>query len=244
MQHNFYFNMNDESKEDTNLRTKSLVICSGGLDSVAMALCHKNDNLTLLTFNYGQKAKKESEVVEWLGHRLYAKYINADISSLKWIFGDQNQLTNDNVNVEETYKPSIVVPLRNGVFLQLALTYAYANEYDKVILGSHLDDCHIEGDDYAFPDCTSEFFMAMDRAAQLGTLRSQKRVEVESASLRGWHKTNLIQKAYEIDKEALFKSWSCYYGNEKQCGVCDSCRNRRKAFEDAGIKDETEYLKI
>ena len=32
---------------------KCLIICSGGLDSVSMALTHINDDVTFLTFYYG-----------------------------------------------------------------------------------------------------------------------------------------------------------------------------------------------
>lgn len=220
---------------------KTLVVCSGGLDSVAMSLIMKDDDLTLMSFSYGQKATNELGVVKWLANRLNAKHIESDISSLKWIFGDKNQLTNDNVEVEGDYKPSVVVPLRNGVFLQLALTYAYSNGFDNVVLGSHLDDCTKIDGDYAFPDCSPPFFKAMQMAACLGTKNSDKKVSVVSASILGLHKIDLIKKAYDIDKEALFKTWSCYINGDKQCGVCDSCRNRQKAFADAGIIDETPY---
>lgn len=222
---------------------KCLIICSGGLDSVSMALTHINDDVTFLTFNYGQKATKESDVVEWLAKKYNKEFIKADISSLSWIFGKDNQLTNDNVEVEGNYKPSIVVPLRNGVFIQLALCYAYSNDFDRIVLGSHLDDCVIspETGDFSFPDCTAEYFKAMEFAAIRGVFRAQKPVYIESASRNDWYKTDLIKKAYEIDKEALFKSWSCYKNGDKQCGVCDSCRNRREAFAHAFIDDETEY---
>jgi 7-cyano-7-deazaguanine synthase len=33
------------------------------------------------------------------------------------------------------------------------------------------------------------------------------------------------------------KTWSCYNGAGKVCGVCDSCRLRAGGFADAGIVD-------
>ena len=221
---------------------KCLIICSGGLDSVSMALTHINDDVTFLTFNYGQKATKENDVVEWLAKKYNKEFIKADISSLSWIFGKDNQLTNDNVEVESDYKPSIVVPLRNGAFIQLALCYAYSNNFNRIVLGSHLDDCVItENGEYAFPDCSAEYFKAMELAAMKGVFKSQQPVYIESASRNNWNKTDLIKNAYEIDKEALFKSWSCYKNDKLQCGICDSCKNRKNAFKLAGIVDETEY---
>lgn len=221
--------------------SKVLSICSGGLDSVSMTLINKDEDVTLLNFNYGQKALKEMSVVEYMAKKYNFKIIQADISALSWVFGKENQLTNSDVNVEGEYKTSVVVPLRNGVFLQLALAYAYSEQFDKIILGSHMDDCTLVNGDYAFPDCTPGFFDAMELAARKGTLKSQKTVLVQSASKLHMHKVDLIRKAYEIDKDVLFRTWSCYSNGEKQCGKCDSCMNRRRAFESAGIKDETVY---
>ena len=221
--------------------SKVLSICSGGLDSISMSLIHKDEDLTLLTFNYGQKAIKEMEVVEYFAKKYNKEIIQADISGLSWIFGTKNQLTNSDVEVESNYKGSVVVPLRNGVFLEMALAYAYSNGFNKILLGSHLDDCVLVDEDYAFPDCSKGFFEAMELAAAKGTKKTEKKVLVMSASRLGMHKTDLIKKAYEIDKDVLFRTWSCYKNGEAQCGDCDSCQNRKRAFAAAGITDETVY---
>lgn len=42
-------------------------------------------------------------------------------------------------------------------------------------------------------------------------------------------------------KESLFNSVSCYDNGSVNCGCCDSCENRKKAFVEAGILDETVY---
>jgi 7-cyano-7-deazaguanine synthase len=36
-------------------------------------------------------------------------------------------------------------------------------------------------------------------------------------------------------------TWSCYEGNEKACGVCGTCIDRKKAFELNGVKDPIDY---
>lgn len=207
---------------------------------MSMALRYIKDDTTLMTFQYGQKAKKESEVVKKLAEKYHLGFEQMDISSLKSIFGKDNQLTND-VAVEESYQKSVVVPLRNALFLQIAMVYAYANGFDKIVLGSHLDDCVLVNGEYAFPDCSPAFFKAFELAMDMGTFRGEKHVKVETASLLGLHKQDLIRWANTVDKEMLKETWSCYKNGEHQCGVCDSCRNRKAAFAEAGIEDPTVY---
>ena len=223
---------------------KDLVVCSGGLDSVSMALIKvaEGHNVELMSFNYGQKAQAELNVVKYLAEKYNLKHNIVDISFMKNIFGN-NQLTDDSVGVKDTYEKNVVVPLRNSMFLQIAYIYAVTNNFDNVILGSHLDDCVTVDNHIAFPDCQPVFFKAFQDAMWEGLLPSDKHVKVLSASILGYRKKDLIEKAYIIDKDVLFRTWSCYKNEGKQCGTCDSCQNRKRAFAEIGIADETAYEK-
>ena len=225
---------------------KSLIICSGGLDSTTMALIAKKsgEDIGLITFNYGQKATKEIEAVKVLAEKYGCEHKVVDISFMKEIFGE-NQLTGDNVKVENDYKPSVVVPLRNSVFIQIAYIYAMANGYERLYLGSHLDDIKKDKNgDLMFPDCSPHFFNEINRALWAGCRREDEKVLIYSASILGWGKSELIKRGVEADADAVFKSWSCYTNGEKQCGVCDSCQNRRRSFAEAGVKDLTDYASL
>lgn len=225
------------------MKKRYLVICSGGLDSSTMALIKKAQgfDVDLISFNYGQKAIKETESAKQLAIKLGGKFDMIDISALSFIFG-KNQLTDKNTKVENNYVGSVVVPLRNAVFVQIAYIYAMVNGYDYICLGSHLDDITLdESGEFMFPDCSPQFFKSFNETMLKGIRKENTQTVITSASLEGYYKKDLIAQAYELDKEVLFNSWSCYTNDEKQCGVCDSCRNRRNNFERANIKDETIY---
>ena len=219
---------------------KILVICSGGLDSVSMASRYKEDEVELITFNYGQKGYKEIEIVKELGKIIGAKVKIVDIAFMKNIFGN-NQLSGD-IEVKNGYTSSVVVTLRNSMFLQVAMIYAYSNNFDKVILGSHTDDIVEKDGEICYPDCSPIFFEAFEKAMDLGTFKKQKRVIIETASTLGLNKADLMKTGYKNLNNFIFKTWSCYLSKNKQCGECESCRNRKQHFKDAGIKDETEYV--
>lgn len=221
---------------------KKLVIFSGGLDSTSVALMANTPDsvVTLLSFDYGQKAGIELLRAKEFADTHGMDFIIQDISSLKFIFG-QTQLTDKSSEIQQEYKQNVVVPLRNSLFLQIAMIYAYTNDYDEVWLGSHLDDCALFKGERMFPDCSPEFFKAFQLAMDMGTFLRDKKVKILTPSLLGMGKIELIKTSTQIDADAVYKSWSCYTTGEKQCGVCDSCRNRKRAFAEAGVEDKTEY---
>jgi 7-cyano-7-deazaguanine synthase len=49
-------------------------------------------------------------------------------------------------------------------------------------------------------------------------------------------KVDVVKMAAELGVP-LELTWSCYYDRNEQCGKCESCLERREAFEKAGLKD-------
>jgi len=53
-------------------------------------------------------------------------------------------------------------------------------------------------------------------------------------------KSGVIREAVRLGVP-LHRTWSFYLNGPIHCGVCESCRNRKKAFKKAGVSDPTEY---
>lgn len=222
-------------------KRKVIAICSGGLDSVSMASLYKDEDLTFMTFNYGQKGVKEMEVVKKFAEQLGAQFKAIDISFVKDLYGNSNQLTSDDVRVEGSYTQSVVVPLRNALFLQIAMCHAYAIGADFILLGSHTSDAAEVDGERQYPDCSYEFFKSFELAMDLGTFKKDKKVKIITPTTLGFTKAELAKKGYEQLKDFIFETWSCYESGEKQCGVCESCKNRKVAFAVNEMEDKTGY---
>jgi len=222
---------------------KIISICSGGLDSVSYTakFVQEGHDVTILFFDYGQKAIKEKECIkEIFKDRVKIKEI--DITFMKNLWPN-TQLTDDTVEVKDSYTQSVVVPLRNAIFTTIATAYGYSVNADMVILGSHADDITIFEKDFMFPDCSPRFFESLETTLHQGHFLNSKKVQIMSASREGIGKKELVKRGYRYLKDDIFKTWSCYLSGEKQCGKCDSCNNRKKAFTLAKIEDKTEYAK-
>ncbi|GIU70788.1 MAG: 7-cyano-7-deazaguanine synthase [Candidatus Nitrosocaldaceae archaeon] len=222
---------------------KAICIFSGGLDSISTAAYLKEQGyqLYLLTFNYGQRATKEVRVAEEFGNKLGAEHKIIDISFMKELYGKSNVLTY-HANIPSKFDYSIVVPVRNAVFLTIASAWAFSINANLLAYGAHKDDKN-------YPDCRREFAKALEEALNLAEedgikQKIREKIEIWSPAIEGFDKKDLISIGYKILGSDIFKSWSCYSDNDKHCGICESCINRKRAFKNAKIKDETDYLNM
>jgi len=225
---------------------KLVAVISGGPDSISYAAIKKNQGYDVypIIFDYGQKGRKEIEVAKDLCAKLnFERPLVIDVSSVRDLW-EGSQLTDDKQSVEREYKASVVVPLRNAVFLLYASIYALKIGAHLIIYGSHEDDIAARREDGEplYPDCHPAFSLSLENALNLGHFPTyQRKFEIWSPAREHMKKPELIKKGYEAMGDLIYETWSCYKSGDKQCGVCESCRNRRKAFAEAGIPDKTEY---
>lgn len=230
------------------------VVCivSGGLDSICTAAYltrEKGYDLYMMTFIYGQRAKYEVQQA-----KQFAKILNVkdhriiDINFMKELYGKTNSLTNSKLNLSKNFDYSIVVPVRNAIFITIATAWAISINAKMVAYGAHTNDIH-------YPDCRPEFIKSitdMLNLAEADGIRSglREKITVWSPAVDGIDKSELMSIGYKILGDKIFKTWSCYSNGVKNknrnilhCGRCESCINRKIAISNAGIKDKTHYAK-
>ena len=215
---------------------RAVCLLSGGMDSCVSAFVAKNEGYTIyaLTFNYGQRNRKEIECAKEIAKALEVKehlIINADLRSIggSALTGDM-EIPEKGEGIPPTY-----VPARNTIFLAYALAYAEARNADAIFIGANAIDYS------GYPDCRAEYIQAMQKVANIGTKRGVEGKSIKIiAPLINLSKAEIVKKGVELGAP-FEKTWSCYRETEKACGRCDSCRLRLKGFKEAGIKDPIEY---
>ncbi len=226
-------------------RKKAVVLLSGGLDSMVAAGLAREAGYSLLalTVNYNQR-----HLVELASARRIAAELEAERHVVLPIdlraFGGSSLTADIDVpkegaglgEMEEGAIPVTYVPARNTIFLSLALGWAEADGAQDMFLG-------INALDYSgYPDCRPAFVEAFEHLAGVATKAGVEgnRFKVH-APLLHMTKADIVREAARLGLDAGM-SWSCYDPQEGQhCGLCDSCRLRRKGFEDAGLPDPTLY---
>lgn len=118
---------------------------------------------------------------------------------------------------------------RNVILLSKASIYCAQRDIGRIALGP------LAGN--PFPDATPQFFDAMARAMSLGLARD---IRID-APLATQDKSDVIKLGVELGVP-LELTLSCMNPREGlHCGMCSKCRERRDAFNEAGIDDPTRY---
>lgn len=213
---------------------KSLIILSGGMDSVTLLYDKKDEIAVAVTFDYGSNHnKREEEFAKYHCEKLGIEHIIIPLTFIHDYFKSsllEGASAIPDGHYEDVTMKSTVVPFRNGIMLSVACGLAESRELENVLIANHF------GDHAIYPDCRKGFIDAMSEAMKCGTYKGI----IIDAPYTTITKTDIakIGKSLGIDYS---KTYSCYKGGEKHCGKCGTCVERKEALRDAGIEDPTEY---
>lgn len=212
----------------------SVIVVSGGMDSITLLYDKKEEIALAVTFDYG--SKHNAREIAWAKvhcGRLGIRHIVIKLDFMQKYFTSSLLEGGDEIPeghyADENMK-STVVPFRNGIMLSVAAGIAESNGLKKILIANH------GGDHTIYPDCRPEFIGAMDRAIANGTYEDV-RIDAPYTNIT---KADIakIGKRLGINYS---ETWSCYKGGERHCGKCGTCIERKEAMAQAGIDDRTEY---
>lgn len=228
------------SDNSPKAKKSAVVLLSGGLDSMVTAALALEQGFAIhaVTIDYGQRHRRELEAARRIAEQLnVARHIELQMN-MRAIGGsaltDLMDVPKDGVgdSIPVTY-----VPARNLIFLSVCVAAAEAAGASDVFIG-------VNALDYSgYPDCRPEFIASFAETARLGT---KSGVEGEAfvihAPLQEMTKADIARECVRLGLEPS-NSWSCYDPTEEglACGLCDSCRLRKKGFAEAGLTDSTAY---
>lgn len=235
-----------------------VAVFSGGLDSTTLVydLLQRGYHPHLLSFDYGQRHRKELDYAKATGWGLQLRHDIIDLTSITGLISNSAltsgyeaktvtemppaELPRRLIDVPEGHyaennMKQTVVPNRNMIMLSIAAGVAVNNGYKFVATGVHA------GDHFVYPDCRPRFLQATAAAVDIGNEGFHKfYIGMKPDGVEGpifapyvtATKEDIAFRAFDLNVP-LERTWSCYKGGEKHCGKCGTCVERLEAIAGA-----------
>ena len=227
--------------------TGCVVILSGGMDStIAMRLAvekYGSENVSALTFNYGQKQVVEIEKAKASTTLLGVEHKIVDAGFLRDISQGFSANVDKDINMPTIKdvlgdpRPPTYVPNRNMILMSIAAAYAETRNVDTIITGLQSTD------EYNYHDTTARWTEKVnDLLAENRIIKIKLIAPFVSLS-----KSEEIGVLKELDGgiDFLENTLTCYNPNSEgeSCGNCPSCAERINAFMKNNLVDPVTYSK-
>lgn len=222
--------------------TKAITIVSGGLDSTTLAYAVKYDGYDqqILSFNYGQRHKKElayaKKTADILGvpHKIISLGDFGELLKSSALTGNYSKEVPEGHYSAENMAVT-VVPNRNAIMLAMAWGVAVSEGAGVLAYGAHA------GDRAQYPDCRPEFAEAIEKAFQIGNEGATK-IRLLTPFIHK-SKAEIVAIGHQL-KVPFENTWSCYKGGDLACGRCGTCVERLEAFAVNNLTDPLPYEDI
>lgn len=212
----------------------SIIVLSGGMDSVTLMHDYKERIALAVTFDYGSNHNaRETACARRQCEMLGIEHLVIPLEFMGRYFRSSLLSGADDIpegHYEDENMKSTVVPFRNGIMLAVACGLAESRGLQHVMIANH------GGDHAIYPDCRPGFVDAMSRAMSEGTYEGVTLL----APYTDMTKADIARRGAELGVDFSI-TYSCYKGGERHCGRCGTCVERREAFSLAGVPDPTDY---
>ena len=212
---------------------KSIVLLSGGLDSSVnfYKALRETEVLATLSFDYGQRAceneiraahvmshragvRHEVIYLEWLKHLTHTALVNRQQAIPELSEDKLDDLEAAIITAEKVW-----VPNRNGVFINIAASYAEDLGVESIVVGFNKEEAK------TFPDNSVEFMNRINQSLEYSTLKHPKVICYTADMTKG----EVVRLGRELN--APFDlMWSCYESGSRVCGKCESCKRFQRAM--------------
>jgi 7-cyano-7-deazaguanine synthase len=216
----------------------SLVMLSGGLDSAVLAAEEARTYVVHPVYVAGGLAWEEAEqrVIRELLSR--PPFSNAPQPvqpltrlefSMRDVYPESHWAVTGNPPAYDTPDEDVYLHGRNIALLSKAAVYAATRKISRILVAP------LAGN--PFPDATPRFFAALNAAFSLG-LAAPIEIAAPFAKL---HKEDVVKVGDRLGVPFEMTLSCMNPSGMTHCGLCSKCRERRDAFQVAGIKDPTSY---
>jgi 7-cyano-7-deazaguanine synthase len=205
---------------------KAIVLLSGGIDSTTTLFLAKKKGYKCfaLIFDYGQRHRTEviraSRIARLSGTPYQIVKIRLPWKGSALLDRKKKLPKGRSLKKMSREVPSTYVPARNTIFLSFALSYAEAIGANAVFIGANAIDFS------GYPDCRPSYYKVWQKLTREAL--KNKGIRIFTPLIKKT-KVEIIKLGKKLGAP-LEKTWSCYAGGKKPCGVCDSCRIREAAF--------------
>lgn len=223
-----------------NMNKSALIVLSGGQDSTTCLFWAKQkfDKVYAITFDYGQKHKKEIEIAREIAEQADVPFHLMQLPFINQL--GSNALTDSTIEMDAEKPidrlPNTFVPGRNLFFLSIAAVYARQLDIKYIITGVSQTDFS------GYPDCRDTFIKSLNVSLNLA-MEDQFVILTPLMWMDKAETWALADKLSVLDL-VRSKTLTCYNGLPGDgCGHCPACKLRRHGL-DSYLSDSEKYQSL
>jgi 7-cyano-7-deazaguanine synthase len=211
------------------------VLCSGGLDSAVLVALEARDHRVLPVYvsaGLSWEGEERALLDRLLSAPVFAgrverhRSLRVDVTDL---YPDGHWALRAAPPAYDTPDEDVYLAGRNVLLLSKAAVLCASLAIPRIAMGT------LAGN--PFPDATPAFFAVMARALSLGLAHE---IGI-STPLAQMHKEEVVRLGAELGVPFELTMSCMNPSGGRHCGLCSKCRERRDAFDAAGVADPTPY---